>query len=428
MYILYKILTSFLFIISYPFLLLKSIKSEEFRERLGYYDKKKVKSEGNSKIWIHAASVGEAKAGLNIAKYLIKLKPECSIIFSTTTSTSQNLMKKEISNNALSSKITLIYAPLDFLFSVKKAIKTFMPHALCLIETEIWPNLIKEAKKNGVRIGLLNGRISSENFKKYMFFKSFFKYLVEDINLFSMIKKEDAERIKKIGAEDKKIKIHGNVKFDFTDYETDKSRQKELEEILNIPENAPVFIAGSTRRNEPEIIIEVYEKIIKTLPETILIIAPRHIEKAAYIQNVLLKKGFSFELKTKMKKRKENIVILDTIGELTSVYKFADITFCGGTLVPCGGHNILEPVIHGKPVCYGPFTDNFSDAKELIKNTKGSIEVKNKEELYEKVIYFLKNKNEALKAGASAKAELLKNEGASKKHAEAFISIFERLP
>jgi 3-deoxy-D-manno-octulosonic-acid transferase len=424
-YLLYNILILFLFPILFPLVLLKTKSKEELKQRLGFYDKDYNNNAVKSKIWIHAASVGETNAGLLIAKAFIKLVPDCSIIFSTMTVTGQNLAKEKIlSDKNLSSKITFIYAPLDFLFSVKKAIKTFKPDILVLIETEIWPNLIKEAKKSGVKTAILNGRISSKYLKRYIFIKSLLKYLFKDIDIFSMIKKEDAEGIKLLGADTKKIKISGNVKFDISYYQQNQIDINYFEKIFNISKNTPVFVAGSTRFKEHDVILNVYEKIIKTLPEAILIIAPRHIERTSYIYNLLKKKNISCQLRSEIKdKRKAQIVILDTIGELSIIYEIATIAFCGGTLEPFGGHNILEPVICGKPVCYGPFTDNFADARKLIENTEGGIEVKNKEELYEKVIYFLQHKDKAKKAGAEAKAELSSHIGAAEKHVNSLIGL-----
>jgi 3-deoxy-D-manno-octulosonic-acid transferase len=236
-----------------------------------------------------------------------------------------------------------------------------------------------------------------------------------------MIRPEDARRIKLLGALQKRIQINGNSKYDLLIKQAVPDFEKKFKNFLDRENWKTVLVAGSTRNLEEEIILDVYQEICRDFPETKLIIAPRHIERASYIKKLVNKKGLDCLLRTEIAENSEpsSILIMDTIGELMTVYSLATVVFCGGSLVPLGGHNILEAAVWGKPVFYGPFMDDFLDARDLLEKTGGGISVMNGQELTKKTLDILMNPEKAKRLGDAAREAVLSNKGAAERHAAA---------
>ncbi len=416
----YNILSSgFFFTFFPPFWLYTRLTGryvDGLNQRLGFYNNEIVNNiNGSPKIWIHGASVGEVGVAMAIIKSLSSLMPGCAVILSTTTEHGQYAAREKIG-----SKATCVYAPVDFIASVHMALSAFKPDALVCLETEIWPNWLVMAHRMGIKTAIVNGRISVRSIKGYRKIPSLIKDTLLCVNAFSMISKEDAWRIKSLGAPSDRIKINGNAKYDILLNQVEDSRKKETEKLYNLKGDEPVFVAGSTRGTEPEIILDVYEKIIKVIPETILIIAPRHVEKVYYIKNIIRSRGFSYQLQSDLNEtclRTSPIVIVDTMGHLKSTYSIASIAFCGGSLEPLGGQNVLEPAAWSKPVFYGPSMEDFLDARALLKKTGGGIQVENGMDLTEKAIDYLTHSDKAFAVGQAAKKAVMLNRGAAEKHA-----------
>ncbi len=431
LYLLYKILTSAIYLVAFPFFLLFSSpeKKEKRMQRFGNYQNvSSIKAPSDKRIWIHAVSVGEINAAFKIIEALFLITPNINIIISSATTHGFNEAKRKIlEDKRFKRKITPLYAPLDMPFAVTKAINYIKPDILAILETEIWPNLFIKAKKAGIKTVILNGRISAASFKKYLKIKSLIKYTLSAASAFSMAGKKDAERVKALGADKNRIIISGNAKFDFLNLTHSSLIKKEIMNLFDLSEKLPVFIAGSIRGKEANIILDIYKKTVKEIPETILIIAPRHINRVEKIYNAAKKKDIKCQMRSdingKTVKRKEKAIIIDSMGELNKIYGVATVVFCGGSLVPLGGHNILEAAAWGKPVCYGPFMDDFAEAKKLIEDAGGGIQVENKEELAEKVIYLLKNREKAKDMGKKAQKALAKNTGAAAKHAKVIYDL-----
>jgi 3-deoxy-D-manno-octulosonic-acid transferase len=235
-----------------------------------------------------------------------------------------------------------------------------------------------------------------------------------------MIREEDARRLMMLGVPKEKIEINGNAKFDLLLRQVTPSLKNKNEKIYSLKGNEPVLVAGSTRGSEHEIIVNVYEEILQVLPETLLIIAPRHVEKIQHIIDIVKAKGFSYQLKTEIDcpecSRTASVVIINTIGDLKSTYSIASIVFCGGSLEPLGGQNILEAAVWGKPVFYGPSMEDFLDAKALLDKTSGGIQVKDDRELADRMLYYLTHPDEADAVGKLAKEAVMLNKGAADKH------------
>ncbi len=253
---------------------------------------------------------------------------------------------------------------------------------------------------------------------------------LKHVDAFSMIREEDAQRIKMIGAPPGRVEINGNAKYDILLNRTHAHIVKKMKSLYNLYGDRPVFLAGSIRSQEEKIILEVYRKIVEFFPETLLIIAPRHLERAKHINDIFKEKGFSCQLRTDLDKkncsRTASVIILDTIGDLQDTYSIASVVFCGGSLVPLGGQNILEAAVWGKPVFYGPSMEDFLDAKELLDKTGGGIQVKDGRELAEKAIFYLGNPEQADIVGGLARKAVLSNKGSAGKHAAVIYRLLSK--
>ena len=392
-------------------------------QRLGLYSRRLLSGlSAKPRIWIHAASVGEVRAAVAVIQPLVALTPECSLILSTVTDQGY-----ELAIAALGSKARCIYAPIDLYFSVRKAFSTLKPDIFVCIETELWPNMLAEAHRRGVKTALVNGRISGRSIKRYLLIRPLMRAALKTIQVFSMIGHADAQRIKLLGAPPGRIAVNGNAKFDVAIDHQDMAVKTELRRRYDLTDHTPVLVAGSTRGPEEEIIMGVFEKIIKDYPDTLLIIAPRHINRARQIQTLVKARGYSCQLRSELDNRNPArhapVVVLDTIGELPETYSIASIVFCGGSLVPKGGQNILEPAAWAKPVFYGPSMEDFLDSKELLDKTGGGIQVADGAQLAEKALYFLANPGQARQVGAQALKAVTSNKGAAGKHAMAVFKI-----
>jgi len=429
LYAIYTGLTGGIFIYLFPefwlYTLLSGRYKDGLKERLGFVPQGVIKGlKDRTRIWIHAVSVGELQVATSVIEAIEDLRPDCAFIVSTTTEHG-----KRVANRMFGARLPVIYAPIDFIGSVHKALNSVRPHVMVFLETEIWPNWIAEASRRGIRVGLINGRISVRSLASYIKLRPFIKAVLEKFDVFSMILDEDAHRIKLMGADPDKIEVNGNAKYESLMSRIDSAIPDRMRQLLNILPHHKVFIAGSTRRGEEEIILEVYKKILVQFPETILILVPRHIKRTPTIESLVRGYGFSCCLRSAIdppnRVRTEQVVIVDTIGELFNLYSIGTIIFCGASLVPLGGQNPLEAAVWGKAVFYGPSMEDFLDAKQLLEKAGVGIQVPNREILAEKALWFLNHPNELKELEDRARDAVLANKGAAKRHAEAICRLIE---
>ncbi len=418
---------SFIALIAYlPFLLLK--KGPENRlaylgERLG------ISKYTKADIWIHAVSVGEVIAALPFLNALKNELPEMNILLSTTTYTGHKIARENFSVPE-----RIMYMPLDTGPCISRAVKTIKPKIFATVETEFWPVLFHTLKKYGSHIIVLNGRISPASFKGYKRIKTFMKKVLSLVDFLYMQSQLDADRIIAIGANEKKVGIMGNFKFDI------EINQKEPARWLDVVRGR-IFLAGSTHKGEEEIILDAYETVKATCDDLKLLIAPRHPERFNEVEEILKRRNFNFikrsDIRTQntdnpplppfskggmggFEHRTQNsitlpdIILLDTIGELSQLFSRADVALIGGSLLPYGGHNILEPSYWGKPIMFGPHMDNFPIAKEFLKED-AAIMVRNPGDIAHAVKDLLKDTEKAIQMGRKAKAIINRNTGAVNK-------------
>ncbi|MBN1848369.1 MAG: hypothetical protein JW932_07275 [Deltaproteobacteria bacterium] len=385
-------------------------------EHLGFKSMKRLRNlSGYPRIWIHAVSLGEMNVGVSIIKALMTKFPKSCLILSATTKHGYEQAEK-----LFKGKIPIIYAPSDFLFSVRKMLSNIRPHIIIFLETEIWPTWIKEAHKRNIKIALVNGRISKESFKRYLKIKPLISNVLKDIDAFSMISNVDALRIQKMGAEKDDIAVNGNAKYDLLPTRIDNSIKDLVKHLLNIKQSQPVFIAGSTREGEEVLILDAYQQISKTFPSLIMLIAPRHIKRTREIESLLRKRGHAYHLYTWLdgftNKRRKQVVIVDKFGELFHLYSIGTIIFCGGSLVTKGGQNPLEAAVWGKVVFYGPYMDNFLDATALLEEVNAGICVSHPGMLADKAIWYLQHPIILKDHGNRAREAVIKNGESAVKH------------
>jgi len=379
---------------------------------------------GSPRIWINAVSVGEVIAVSSLVKILREMYPQACLVLSTGTETGQEMAGKMVPEATV-----YIYYPLDLPWIVRRTLNIVKPDLFINTETEIWPNFLRLAKKGGVKTILVNGRISTRSFGRYRKTAFFWRKVLENLDVMSMISGIDAERIRAIGAKSERVVVNGNSKCDALVNQIKPCFEEEMRKILNINEGDKVFIAASTHRGEEEIVLQAYKRFLEKFPRMLLIIVPRHVERAEEVEEIVRKEGFGSYLcpsgyirRSRMEGNRqrttEPVIILDTIGELFKVYSLGTLIFCGGSFVPRGGQNILEPAAWGKIVLYGPSMEDFSDARQLLEKTGAGITLKNAEELREKGLDLLSHPGKLKKRGEAGKKAIMSSGGAGKRNAE----------
>jgi 3-deoxy-D-manno-octulosonic-acid transferase len=365
MYFLYSLLYTFAMLLMSPLFLLRREKyASGFRERLGNYPVFKI--DDRKVIWLHCVSVGETNAARPLVDALIEQIPSHRIVVSTTTKTGHELAK-----TIFAEKIDAVfYFPFDWKFSVRRALRHFQPSLILLMETEIWPRLIVEAKRSGARVAIVNGRLSGRSFRRYTRVLSFVRTALANVDLALMQSKPDADRIKQLGFDEEKIAVTGNIKFQNPVTAAETGLTDELRDRFGITNDEPLIIAASTHEPEERYVIESLEGILGR--DCRLLIAPRHPERFDSVANLLSEYSYSFTRRSSAPAEHDktaDVILLDSIGELRAAYPLADIVFVGGSLIPHGGQSILEPAAEGKAVIIGPFTHNFEAVmSEFLRN------------------------------------------------------------
>ena len=338
-------------------------------------------------IWIHCSSVGEVNLSEDLVNKFYSISRKNILISVFTDTGYENAVKKYSAKN----KIKVIYFPIDDKDKIQEILKKINLQLLVLVETELWPNLINEVNKNKSRIVIVNGRISDRSYPRYKKMKFLLKSMLGKIDYFYMQSEIDKNRIIDLGASNEKVENIGNLKFSISLEKYSDEEKKEYKKFLNILDRK-IFVAGSTRTGENEIILNVFEK----LKNTVLIIVPRHLENVDKIINLIDKSNLSFIKYSEIEKgntNKKDIIVVDKMGVLRKLYSISDIAFVGGTLVNIGGHNLLEPLFYRKKPIFGKYTQNVTDiSKEILKRNIG-FQVQNESEFLEAINSLEKNNN-----------------------------------
>jgi 3-deoxy-D-manno-octulosonic-acid transferase len=425
----YAALSSALFVSGFPLYYLCSRFSGHpfppLPQRLGVYDTGVRHLAGSPRIWIHAVSVGEVNVAGALIGALKRMWPACGIVLSTSTCHGQAAARRLRTEG-----LRCVYAPLDFLLSVQNALAAVSPDVLVCLETEIWPNWLVTARKMGIRTALVNGRLSERSIRRYLWVRPLMAEALRHVEAFSMIHGDDARRIRQLGAPPERVTIGGNAKYDLLPATVDAATAEKMGALYRVTPGQPVWVAGSVRRDEAPLVLEVFKRIVARLPGALLIVAPRHLNRVPGIRARAQALGLSCQLRTEMDEagrgRTAQVVVVDTMGELQATYSVATAVFCGASLVPLGGQNVLEAAVWGKPVLYGPFMDDFREARDLLDGAGGGIGVADAAELTERLLALLSAPQLAADLGDRARQAVLSLAGAGERHAAVILDLLNR--
>ena len=395
-----------------------------FRQRLGSLPPRTLAGRtGRPRVWVHAVSVGEVTAAAPVIAALRKRWPKAPLVLSTTTGTGQEMARRIIPDAD-----AFIYYPLDIPFAVHRAIDAIKPDVFVLTETELWPNFINYCRMRGVKVIMANGRLSPRSFGRYARTRFFWRGILAAFAGIGVISELDAERFHRLGAPWEILKVCGNAKYDSLAAQCSAALLQETRNRLNIAAGEPVLVAGSTHDGEEAIILHVYKKLLLAHPGCKLIIVPRHVERAAAVLSLIREAGFAdviamTEIISGRQRRGERIVILDVIGELFKVYGLATVIFCGGSLVPKGGQNILEAAAWGKVVFYGPHMDDFREERTLLEAVGAGITVHDGAELAEGILAMWADPAAMAGWGEEGRRVVAANSGAANCYAEMIANL-----
>ncbi|WP_225413766.1 3-deoxy-D-manno-octulosonic acid transferase [Stigmatella hybrida] len=412
MRLLYILASYALFALLFPVLSVYRKTRHGLGQRLGFYAPGVLPKGPGPMLWLHGASAGDLLALSPMFGPLRERFPGCRILLSTTTNTgflmARDRLAKQIDG--------VVYAPYDLWGATRRAVKAIQPDLLVLEYTEIWPNLIRAAKRQGVGIALTNGRFSPKNLGKYRWLFALIGNPLRDMDLFLMRQEEEAGRARHLGAPEARVWVTGNTKFDALTA-APAPEDEALRRALGLPEGGQVLMAGSTHEGEEAPLLSVYRRLLPAHPGIRLVIAPRYIDRAERILGLAREAGLTAGLRSKGNPEGGQVVVLDTMGELGRAYRLATLVFVGGSFTKRGGQNILEPAGQGKPVLYGPHMDNFRDSVQVLEG-HGGLQVQDAEDLYRRVSELL-SRPEALHAlGAQARQTVSQISGASRRNVE----------
>lgn len=379
-------------------------------------------------VWIHAVSLGEVITVVPLVRAMKDRYPTWTFLVSTITETGREAVEQRLSEIAVH-----CYLPLDFPWVVEAYVRKFRPVAFVFVETELWPNLLKCLSRYGIPTFLINGRLSSRSFQRYRLIKRFMTKVLSFVDLCLMQSERDVQRIRELGAQAEKVFRTGNMKFDQDGQSSLSSLPTITRTELGLNEDEELIVAGSTHAEEEEQLLACYARVHRVIPSSVLLIAPRHIERAENVEATIRSSGIETVRRSTMStvKREEpqgkkpRVIVLDTRGELSHVYAFARVTFVGGTLVPVGGHNLLEPARWGKPVYFGPFTDHCSEVANLLVQAGGGIQVKDAEELSTQFLRAFQDPKLTQDIGSAARRVVDANQGAVRQNLDLIMSRLE---
>lgn len=359
--------------------------------------------------WIQAASAGEVILAETLIAALKEETGPANWLIYTTTNSGYAMAREKLKNKA-----ELIYLPWDYAFLIRKLIKVFPPRCLFILEADFWPNLIYLLKKAGnPKIIVLNGRVNDRAWRRYRRMRYFIKEAVRGVDFFCMQTSSDAAKMTGLGAAEAKMAVTGNAKFDREFPALTEEDRDSLRRELRIDADQRIIIAGSTHEGEEEIILEALAIIRETYDNVILILAPRHLERIKKVETLLERNQIGYQARSRINAGlAKEVIVLDTMGELSKFYNLAYLSIVGGSFTAIGGHNLLEPVAQGSPVLYGPYIQNFKEIAELLSRNGVGVMAHNSRDLAEKCLNLLNNPQLREELGLKAQSLVAANRGA----------------
>jgi 3-deoxy-D-manno-octulosonic-acid transferase len=418
-YFLYSFLLASAVLLSLPYWLYQMLRHGKYRrgfaERLGSVPSRlsHTAPESSPAIWVHAVSVGEVLAVSGLIDEMQRRFPRHRIFVTTTTDTGQELARNRFG------KENVFYFPLDFAFAIRPYLRALRPDLIVIAETEFWPNFLRLAHAGGARIAVVNARISDRSWPNYRRFRALLRKELENIDLFLAQTEADSARLASIGAAPNRVQVTGNLKFDMT-LPPAPPIVAALRESLTASGAGPVLVCGSTVDGEEPLLLKAFENVLVAHPRAVMLLAPRHPERFDTVAALLTQMELPFQRRTLWNKNERatsgpdplagGVLLVDTIGELAALYALADVAFVGGSLVPHGGHNIIEPAQHGVAIVVGNHTENFRDIVSLFQS-RDAVRIVGMAELPLALMELLANPSERAALGQRA-AETLRSQSA----------------
>ena len=413
MFVVYEVLLYLVFVLALPFFLLTGLLRGKyltnFPQRMGFYRTPPAAHD----LWIHAVSVGETLASRAVIDEVLRRRPGTSIVFTTTTITGQEQARR------LFPDATVTYFPFDFSVSVRRFLGHHRPRAFAAMETEIWPNVTRISRARGLRLILANGRLSDRSFPRYRMLRPIVKRILNNYDRVLVRDETDRRRFIDIGASPGTVEVTGNVKFDYTPDRKPLEIAAPLDSLIS---SRRVLILGSTREGEEEAILPDLARFIAE-KDAFVIIAPRKPERFDVVAGLL--KDIPFVRRTQLSGGQAilPVLLLDSVGELSRIYPYATVAFVGGSLVPTGGHNPIEPAAAGVPVCFGPHMTNFRDIAATFLQNDAAVEVRTPAELFSFAGRMFDDDAARRAYGERARKVVEQNRGAAGRTAERIIEL-----
>jgi 3-deoxy-D-manno-octulosonic-acid transferase len=419
-YLLYSTVSVLFVLAVSPYFLYQAVRYRKYvgslRQRLGYLPVS-FNLDGEPSIWIHAVSVGEALTTRALIAELRDRYPRLRIFLSTTTMTGQQVARSRL--HGADGVDGVFFFPFDLGFIVRRTLRIVRPRLFVMMETEIWPNLLRECRRAGVRTILVNGRISTRSYPRYRLARVFFRRVLQNLDRACMQSDESARRLIDIGIDPAKVVVTGSLKFDSLERPAAAAAagrgQYRVLRYFRVPEERPVLIAASTLKGEEEPVLSAFRRIKRETPNALLVIAPRKPERFADAEALALDAGFTTVKRSELPVDSEpraDVVVLDTIGELAHLFQIATAVFVGGSLVDAGGHNILEPAVHGKAIVFGPHMSNFAEISRTFLDNGAAEQVSDAAGLEAALLGLLADPVRRARLGAAARALVEANRGA----------------
>jgi 3-deoxy-D-manno-octulosonic-acid transferase len=421
MYTLYTALIVVFAVVVSPWLLYQAVRYRKYvgslGQRLGYLPVS-FNIDGEPSIWIHAVSVGELLTARPLIAGLRERHPDLRLFVSTTTMAAQQLARRSVPDAD-----AVFYFPFDLALVVRRTLDLVKPKLFLMMETEIWPTLLRECRARGIRTAVVNGRLSARSFPRYRLARGFFRRVLADIDAFCVQSEESARRFVEIGALAERVTVTGSLKFDSLEPAgagpgaPARPRDRVLRYFRFAP-SRPVLVAGSTMKGEEAMVLRVFRRLKTAQPAAVLVLAPRHPERFAEVVQLSQQEGFRTVRRSDLPidaEPRADVVVLDTIGELATVYQVGTVVFVGGSLVPTGGHNVLEPAVFGRPVVFGPHMQNFAEIAAAFLANGAGVQVGDEGALEEQVLALMTDPVRRARLGAAARALVEANRGAKEK-------------
>ena len=437
MYFLYSVLMGLAALLTSPYWLIQGLRHGKYLsnlgERLGFFISglEKLPAEPSGSIWIHAVSVGEALSGATLARRLKDSYPQRPLVVSTTTLTGYALAKER-----MPFADAVVYFPLDWAFSVRRVLEAVKPAIVIILETEIWPNFLRESARRNIPVLFVSGRISDRSFARWQSYLNLFGFYLTPLLKsalsyaagFLMQSQQDAERIRTLGAPSEKVNVSGNLKYEL-ELPAPTPLAKWLEEECPRHGRRPLIVAGSVVATEEPLALLVFGVVQGDFPKALLVLAPRKPERFAPAAEFIEESHRKYLLRSELALPGPGIspnanashngipddvtvLLLDSIGELASLYRLADGVFVGGSLVDSGGHNILEPAVFGKVPVFGPSMENFAAIAASFVESKAAIQVESPEDAGVEMIHLLKDPEKMQRMGSTARQLVESSRGA----------------